>query len=61
MRLTSRISKLEQSKQADNLHVVVVFVARPEDESTAEREIAEGRALAKRLGKTLQVIRVGSN
>ena len=59
MRLTTRITKLEQSKQDDNLHVVVVFVARPEDEPSAEKEIAEGRATAQRLGKTLQVIRVG--
>ena len=54
-----RVQKLEAVRAQKGQHVVLVFSGTPEADANADRLIEEGRSEAERLGKELQVIRVG--
>jgi len=58
-KLKRRVEKLETIRAQKNLHVVVVFNGTPEADEQAEKLIVQGRLEAERLGKRLQVIRIG--
>jgi regulator of protease activity HflC (stomatin/prohibitin superfamily) len=57
--LKRRVEKLEALRAQKGQHVVVVFFGTPEADAEADRLVEEGRAEAERLGKELQVIRIG--
>ena len=57
--LKRRVEKLEAIRAQKAQHVVVVFNGTPEADEQAERLIEQGRLEAERLGKELQVIRIG--
>lgn len=57
--LKRRVEKLEAVRAQKAQYVVVVFNGTPEADEQAERLIEQGRFDAKRLGKELQVIRIG--
>ena len=57
--LKRRVEKLEAIRAQKAQHVVVVFNGTPEADEQAERLIEQGRLEAERLGKKLQVIRIG--
>ena len=57
--LKRRVEKLEAIRAQKSQHVVVVFFGTPEADADADRLVEEGRAEAERLGKELQVIRIG--
>ena len=57
--LKRRVQTLELACVQKDQHVVVVFFGTSEADANADRLIEEGRAEAERLGKELQVIRVG--
>ena len=54
-----RVEKLESIRARKAQHVVLVFSGTPEADANADRLVEEGRAEAERLGKELQVIRIG--
>ena len=54
-----RVAKLESIRAQKSQHVVVVFFGTPEADEQSEKLIAQGRLDAERLGKELQVIRIG--
>jgi len=58
-KLKRRVEKLEAVRAQKAQHVVVVFNGTPEANEQAEKLIAQGRLEAERLGKELQVIRIG--
>ena len=58
-KLKRRVEKLEGIRAQKSQHVVVVFNGTPEADADADRLVEEGRAEAERLGKELQVIRIG--
>jgi hypothetical protein len=53
------LQKLETIRAQKSQHVVVVFNGTPEADEQAEKLFAQGRLDAERLGKKLQVIRIG--
>ena len=57
--LKRRVEKLEAIRAQKSQHVVIVFFGTPEADADADRLVEEGRAEAERLGKELQVIRIG--
>ena len=57
--LKRKVEKLEAVRAQKAQHVVVVFNGTPEANEQAEKLIAQGRLEAERLGKVLQVIRIG--
>jgi hypothetical protein len=57
--LKRRVEKLEAIRAQKSQHVVVVFFGTPDADADADRLLEEGRAEAERLGKELQVIRIG--
>jgi len=57
--LKRRVQKLQAIRDQKSQHVVLVFFGTPEADANADRVIEEGRSEAERLGKELQVIRVG--
>jgi hypothetical protein len=57
--LKRRVEKLEAICAQKRQHVVIVFFGTPEADADADRLVEEGRAEAERLGKELQVIRIG--
>jgi hypothetical protein len=57
--LKRRVEKLEAICAQKRQHVVVVFNGTPEADEQAEKLFAQGRLDAERLGKKLQVIRIG--
>ena len=57
--LKRRVEKLEAVRAQKAQYVVVVFNGTPEADEQAERLIEQGRLEAERLGKKLQVIRIG--
>ena len=57
--LKRRVQNLESVCAQKEQHVVIVFVGTPKTEAHADKLIEEGQAEARRLGKELQVIRVG--
>ena len=57
--LKRKVEKLESIRAQKDQHVVVVFNGTPEANADAYRLLEEGRAEAERLGKELQVIRIG--
>ncbi len=57
--LRRRVQTLESVRAQKDHHVVVVFFGTPETDANADRLVEEGRAEAERLGKELQVIRIG--
>ena len=57
--LKRRVEKLESIRVQKSQHVVVVFNGTPEADEQAEKLIEQGRFDANRLGKELQVIRIG--
>ena len=57
--LRRRVHTLESVRAQKDQHVIVVFVGTPEADAKADKLIEEGRAEAERLGKELQVLRVG--
>ena len=57
--LKSKVQKLESIRAQKSQHVVVVFNGTPEADEQSEKLIAQGRLDAERLGKELQVIRIG--
>ena len=57
--LKRRVEKLEAIRAQKCQHVVVVFFGTPEADEQAEKLIEQGRLEAERLGKRLQVIRIG--
>ena len=57
--LKRRVEKLESIRAQKSQHVVVVFFGTPESDEQSEKLIAQGRLDAERLGKELQVIRIG--
>ena len=57
--LKRRVEKLEATRAQKSQHVVLVFFGTPEADAEADRLVEEGRAEAERLGKELQVIRIG--
>ena len=58
-KLKRRVEKLEAVRDQKAQHVVVVFNGTPEADEQAEKLFAQGRLDAERLGKKLQVIRIG--
>jgi hypothetical protein len=58
-KLKRRVEKLEAIRAQKAQHVVVVFNGTPEADEQAEKLIEQGRLEAERLGKRLQVIRIG--
>ena len=57
--LKRRIQKLEAIRAQKAQHVVVVFSGTPDADANADRLLEERRAEAERLGKELQIIRIG--
>jgi hypothetical protein len=57
--LKRRVEKLESIRAQKSQHVVVVFNGTPGADEQSEKLIAQGRLDAERLGKELQVIRIG--
>ena len=57
--LKRRVQTLESVRAQKDQHVIVVFFGTHEADANAERLVEEGRAEAERLGKELQVIRIG--
>lgn len=57
--LKRRVEKLEAIRAQKAQHVVLVFSGTPEADANADRLLEEGRAEAARLGKELQIIRIG--
>ena len=57
--LKRRVEKLGSIRAQKNQHVVVVFNGTPEADEQSEKLITQGRLDAERLGKELQVIRIG--
>ena len=57
--LKRRVQTLELACVQKDQHVVVVFFGTSEADANADRLIEEGRAESKRLGKELQVLRIG--
>ena len=57
--LKRRVQNLESVCAQKEQHVVIVFVGTPRTEAHVDKLIEEGQAEARRLGKELQVIRVG--
>ena len=57
--LKRRVEKLEVIRAQKSQHVVIVFFGTPEADADAARLVEEGRAEAERMGKELQVIRIG--
>ena len=57
--LKRRVEKLESIRAQKSQHVVVVFNGTPEADEQADKLIEQGRLDAERLGKELQVIRIG--
>ena len=57
--LKRRVEKLESIRAQKSQHVVVVFNGTPEADEQAEKLIEQGLLDAERLGKELQVIRIG--
>ena len=57
--LKSKVQKLESIRAQKSQHVVVVFFGTPESDEQSEKLITQGRLDAERLGKELQVIRIG--
>ena len=57
--LKRRVKKLESIRAQKSQHVVVIFNGTPEADEQAEKLIEQGRLDAERLGKELQVIRIG--
>ena len=57
--LKRRVEKLEAIRAQRGQHVVLVFSGTPEADANADRLLEEGRAEAARLGKELQIIRIG--
>jgi hypothetical protein len=57
--LKRRVEKLESIRVQKSQHVVVVFNGTPEADEQAEKLITQGRLDAERLGKELEVIRIG--
>ena len=57
--LKSRVVKLELIRAQKDQHAVIVFFGTPDADGNAERLVAEGRAEAERLGKELNVIKIG--
>ena len=57
--LRRRVQTLESVRAQKDQHVVVVFFGTPEADAKADRLVEEGRAEAERLGKELQVLRIG--
>lgn len=57
--LKRRVEKLEAIRTQKSQHVVVVFFGTPEADADADRLVEAGRAEAERMGKELQIIRIG--
>jgi len=57
--LKRRVEKLEAICAQKRQHVVIVFFGTPEADADADKLVEEGRAEAERLGKELQIIRIG--
>ena len=57
--LKRRVEKLEAIRAQKSQHVVIVFFGTSEADADADRLVEEGRAEAERLGKELQIIRIG--
>jgi len=57
--LKRRVEKLESIRAQKSQHVVVVFNGTSDADEQSEKFIAQGRLDAERLGKELQVIRIG--
>ena len=57
--LKRRVEKLEAIRAQKSQHVVIVFFGTPEVDVDADRLVEEGRTEAERLGKELQIIRIG--
>ena len=58
-KLKLRVKKIESMRAQKGQHVILVFSGTPEADANADRLVEEGRAEAARLGKELQVIRIG--
>ena len=58
-KLKRRVEKLEAVRDQKAQHVVVVFNGTPEADEQAKRLIVQGRLEAERMGKEMQVIRIG--
>ena len=54
-----RVAKLESIRAQKSQHVVVIFFGTPEADEQSEKLITQGRLDAERLGKELQVVRIG--
>ena len=54
-----RVQTLESTSAKKDQHVIVVFFGTTATDANADRLVEEGRAEAVRLGKELQVIRIG--
>ena len=57
--LKRRVEKLESIRAQKSQHVVVAFNGTSDADEQSEKLIAQGRLDAERLGKELQVIRIG--
>ena len=57
--LRRRVQTLESVRAQKDQHVIVVFFGTTATDANADRLVEEGRAEAERLGKELQVIRIG--
>ena len=57
--LRRRVQTLESTSAKKDQHVVVVFFGTPEADADADRLVEEGCAEAARLGKELQIVRIG--
>ena len=57
--LRRRVQTLELACVQKDQHVVVVFFGTPEADADADRLVEEGCAEAARLGKELQIVRIG--
>ena len=57
--LKRRVEKLEAIRTQKGQHVILVSFATPEADADVDTLVQEGRAEAARLGKELQVIRIG--
>ena len=57
--LRRRVQTLESTSAKKDQHVIVVFFGTHEADANADRLVEEGRAEAVRLGKELQVLRIG--
>ena len=53
------MEKLKAIRAQKGQHVILVSFGTPEADADADRLVEEGRADAERLGKELQVIRIG--